>query len=220
MYGGGGMSAPGAGAGAGSGGKPWHTGMGIMCFWMLMWITGVVLLPIGISSKSFLDGFDPSTDFSAVQGGCKIYSVMHVADQRQDRNPFCVDVYTYTFTAGSSSTIYTSAPEEIQHDKGTQCNEVAQLPASYVAGEVLATCWKPASGKTKSDVDSFYGCGNPQCIKVLNPAIEHERALGSANLFLTLAVLFLSLGLVGCGVTGILTYKCKTAEQQFSDSAA
>jgi hypothetical protein len=93
MYGGGGTSVPGAGA---KGGRAWHTGMGIMVFWMTMWITGAALLPIGISQQSAASQYSPEVDFTTVSGGCKVLTVAHVADQRQDKNPFCVDVYTYT----------------------------------------------------------------------------------------------------------------------------
>ena len=203
------MTAPGAGA---EGGKPWHAGMGIMVFFTLMWITGAVLLPIGLSNKSIAEAYDPATDFTAVQGGCQITSMTHTADQRQDKNPYCVDVYRYNFTIGSSGTLYQSAPDEQRHSSGTRCADVTQLPALYSVGESIV-CWELANGRTKSDVDSFYTCGNSACVKALDPAVEYADALGSATLFITLGSIFLGVGLSACGIVGALVKRCRAQDK-------
>ena len=205
------MTAPGAAPeGCAEGGRAWHAGMGIMVLFTLMWITGAVLLPTGLSKKSVVEAFDPATDFTVVLGGCQIDSVMHVAEQRQDRSPYCVDVYRYSFTIGISGTLYQSALHEQRrqrHSSGTNCADVMQLPALYSVGETIV-CWEPASGKSKSDVDSLYKCGNSACVKALDPAVEYADALGSATLFITLGSIFLGVGLSACGIVGAAVKRC------------
>merc|ERR1711988_1077587 len=80
------------------GGKCWHSGLGVMCFFLLVWVTGVVLLSVGLNQKSSYAEYDPYVDFVPVNTGCRIISVSYKASQRQDNHPYCVDVYTYNFT--------------------------------------------------------------------------------------------------------------------------
>ena len=91
MYNGSGMAVAGAG---GKEGKPWHPMMAAMGFFTVMWITGAVLLPIGIMQGAVVREFDPTTDFDAIKGGCAILNSTHIADQRHNQYPYCVDVYT------------------------------------------------------------------------------------------------------------------------------
>jgi hypothetical protein len=193
--------------------KAWHVGAGVMCFFTLMWITGAILLAIGLTEELQNNKFDPSTDFIPVNGGCKVISVSHMADQRQDKNPYCVDVYTYKFTKLSTNVSYTSAPEEKQHAKGTNCGSSQQLAASYAVDQQLP-CWELAAGKSKSDVDSFYGCGNGDCIKILDPSKEHAGKASQATLFIALGSIFLGVGLPACGIIGLFVHRCRKGDLQ------
>lgn len=159
------MAAPGGGKG-----KGWHALGGMMVGAMLVWITGVVLLPIGLTQKATADSFDPTSDFTAVAGGCTIISVRWEADQRNDKTPFCVDEYVYKFvvdnsTVYNSTDVLTSGVDEVSRGRGTKCDDSTAAPSTHAVPSNTA-CWTLASGKLKSDVDTFYKCGNIQCTKV------------------------------------------------------
>lgn len=190
--------------GGGKGGKCYHFGMGLMVFWTLMWITGIVLLTIGLNNRAEVDSFNPSTDFSPITGGCTVITVKHSEDQRQDRNPYCVDVYLYTFN--SSLGVFLSAPEEISRGSGTWCDDSNQVEAQLSEGEEV-DCWQPANGKAKSNLETFYSCGNDPCIKVLDPQDEWNIANAFAIVFISLGSAFLGVGLPACGVAGWLSRK-------------
>jgi hypothetical protein len=200
-----------AGVGAGKDAKAWHAGMGIMCFFTIMWIVGISLLAVGLTSQSATSEYDPATDFAEVPGGCKVLSVTHVAEQRQDNNPYCVDVYTYTFSKTTEpGTVHTSGADEQQHPKGTRCENTTPLPALYAENDET-DCWEPAEGKTVADVEDFYQCGNTLCLKLIDPADEHASQAATAQIFIMIGSILLGVGCPGCGITGYFTKKCKSA---------
>jgi hypothetical protein len=216
----------GSGGVPGVGGKkedgPVGFGMGMIVFFTLAWITGGILLIVGLSKEADAADYDPTTDFTSVEAGCTITAVAHEADQRQDKNPYCVDVYTYTFTAGTDSTTsLTSEPDEQRRNGGSgssKCDSDAQVAATHTGTDgtlptAAVACWTPASGKVAADLGTFYKCGpaaaNADCVKVLDPATEYDDKVGKANLFKTLGSIFLGVGLPFCGIAGMMTARCK-----------
>ena len=226
----------GSGGVPGVGGKkedgPVGFGMGMMLFFTLAWITGVVLLAVGLSKDADAANYDPATDFTRVSGGCTISDVSHEARQLQDKNPYCVDVYTYTFTQGSDSTALTSEPDEQRRNGGSgssKCDSDAQAPATHTGIDgtlptAAVSCWTPASGKVAADLGTFYKCGpaesNAACVKLLDPATEYDDKVGKASLLKTLGSIFLGVGLPFCGISGMLTARCKKQRDQAKDDAA
>merc|ERR1712023_470689 len=75
-----------AGMGA-NGGKCWHSGLGVMCFFLLVWVTGVVLLSVGLNQKSSYAEYDPYVDFVPVNTGCRIVSVSYKAASAKTTTP-------------------------------------------------------------------------------------------------------------------------------------
>ena len=214
MYNGSGMS-----AGAGGRGKPWHYFAGISVFFLIMAIAGVVLLPIGTGKAKTNDSYDPALDFEAVEYdtttgyGCTISSVEHVADQRQNQNPYCVDVYTYTFNylAGSDDAlIYTSGAEEHKRTGPGKCdNDNSKLVVpTYVVG-ATPTCYMPATSALpiSASFTLFYNCGNDDCVKVENPSINWDSANQNADLFIILGGVFTAIGFTGLIIFVFLTIK-------------
>eukprot|EP00928_Gymnodinium_smaydae_P045186 TRINITY_DN30151_c0_g1_i1.p1 TRINITY_DN30151_c0_g1~~TRINITY_DN30151_c0_g1_i1.p1 ORF type:complete len:232 (+),score=42.05 TRINITY_DN30151_c0_g1_i1:122-817(+) len=218
MMGSGGV--PGVGADGGKKGAVGF-GMGMMVFFTLLWITGVVLLAVGLSNESYASEYDPATDWTSVAGGCRITSVSHVADQRTDKNPYCVDVYTYIFTKAADSTKLTSEPDEQRRNGGggaSRCDTDPQAPATHTGTDgtlptAAVPCWSLASGKVAADLGTFYKCGpaatNADCVKILDPAKEHGDKIWHANLLKTLGSIFLGVGLPFCGIAGMLVARCK-----------
>jgi len=169
------------------------TAFGIHVFFLIMWITGAVLLSIGITMKNEADRFDPNTDFDPILSPkCVVTEVKHVAEQRQDKNPFCVDVYTYTFRMGDKT--LTSGADEKERKKGTWCESSFQIPTKITVG-AETKCWQPIAGNAKAELASFYKCGNAECIKILDPAEEYAIKYTRAKLFKGLGTAFLSVGL-------------------------
>jgi len=202
-----------AGVGA-NGGKCWHSGLGVMCFFLLVWVTGVVLLSVGLNQKSSYAEYDPYVDFVPVNTGCRIVSVSYKASQRQDNHPYCVDVYTYNFTLADepSGPFLLSGADEKSHQKGTKCSKSSPLPASLTADTVVS-CWQPAAGVSVTHLESFYSCGNAECIKVLDPSSEYDDKLSTATLLVVLGAIFLPLGVVACCVIGLFTWMAGMREE-------
>merc|ERR1719198_745659 len=180
----------------GAQGKCWHTLFGISIFFLLMWITGAVLLSLGVAFEHEAQNFSPRDDFTPMQGKCVVTAVTHVADQRQDKNPYCVDVYTYSFRTPGDETNFTSGADEKQHDKGTWCENSAQITASVSVVELR----------------TFYKCGNAGCVKILDPTDEYATKKARARLFLVLGVSFLVVGLAMWCVLGCLIVRMKSKE--------
>lgn len=191
--------------------KCWHTLLGISIFFLLMWIAGAVLLSFGVAFEHEARKFNPRTDFTPM-GKCTVISVKHVADQRQDNNPYCVDVYTYSFRAAAGSdTNLTSGADEKQHNKGTHCESSPQIAASFAVHQETA-CWQPAANESVLKLGSFYKCGNADCIKILDPNDEFETKKARARLFLVLGVAFLVVGLTMWCVLGCMILRMKKKE--------
>jgi type IV secretory pathway TrbD component len=169
----------------------WHTLAGISIFFLLMWVTGAVLLSVGVTMKRDVSHFDPLADFMP-NGKCVVTNVTHVAEQRHDKDPYCVDVYTYTFRSGDAA--YTSGADEKKHNKGTKCESSRPLPATHEVGQETP-CWRPAVNDAVLELASFYKCGNTRCIKILDPADEYNTKVARAALFFILGVAFLTVGL-------------------------
>ena len=82
-----------AGVGGGDNKDPRPPVAGIMFFFTLMWITGTVLLIVGNVNAADTQMYDPVSNWREWEPGCLIVSRTYFADQRQNRNPYCVDVY-------------------------------------------------------------------------------------------------------------------------------
>merc|ERR1711968_312650 len=69
-------------------------------------------------------------------------------------------------------------------------------------------------GKSILDLALFYGCGNAECIKVLDPAVEYDDRMADATLLIVLGAVFLGVSVPGCGAVGFVTYRsCRTREE-------
>jgi len=206
--------------------KCWHTLCGISIFFLLMWITGAVLLSFGVGFTRELNKFDAQADFTALDDKCTVLNYTHVAEQRQDNHPFCVDVWTYTFRMAShDDTLFTSGADEKQHKKGTRCENVGVFAPSFEINEET-TCWQPtaasssvelasqpASVNSLSTLRSFYNCGNIHCIKILDPADEYAVKKARAALFLILGTSFLIVGLAMWCFLGAMIVRARNKEK-------
>ena len=205
-----------AGAGGG-GGKAWHSLAGISVFFVIMSIAGIVLLPIGVNKANTNSAYDPVLDFNTIPyenaTGCTITSISHVAEQRQDKSPYCVDVYTYSFVyylGGNNFVTYTSGTEEHKRTGPGKCdNSNSIMVASAYEVGATPTCYKPTTAALPIDASfaMFYNCGNDECMKVMNPSIAWDSANQNADLFLILGGVFTAVGLTGLILFGGLTIK-------------
>jgi len=203
MYNGSGMAVAGAGA---KGARPYHYTGGIAVFFFLMSVAGLVLLPIGAGKAKTNALYNPATDFTTIVprsngDGCRITKVHHVADQRQNKDPYCVDVYTYTFSystenAGGFLTLYNSSVEEHKRSGPGKCTiaNSNQVPPTHAVG-TTPTCYAPAVLPVSRTLFDFYGCGNEGCLKVVDPAIIWNAAKKTAKTFTTLGGVFAGIGL-------------------------
>ena len=153
--------------------------MGTGIFFGLLTVAGLVFLPMGINQDAVAASYDPAVDFTSVPGGATIRAVAHKADSRSSKNgPFCVDVYTYTFskTADLSSKNFTSAAIEMPQREGGGCDASKQVPATFKAGQDVP-CWQPTAVASDSTKDhplaTFYNCGN------LEVSPREERTSGA-----------------------------------------
>jgi len=202
MYNGSGMAVAGAGA---KDARPYHYAGGTAVFFFLMSVAGLVLLPVGTGKAKTNALYNPATDFTTIVHdaatgyGCKVTKVDHVADQRQNKDPYCVDVYTYTFSylnAGGALTLYNSSVEEHKRSGPGKCTNINsnQVPPTHAVG-TTPTCYAPAVLPVSRTLFDFYGCGNEGCLKVVDPAIIWNAAKKTAKTFTTLGGVFAGVGL-------------------------
>jgi hypothetical protein len=185
--------------------------MGICSFFLLLTIAGIVLLAVAVPQVNTAALRDSATDFESVISGCTILSVAYSTDQRTAKSPFCVDIYTYTFSITGDEANLTSGGEEHHRSQSSQCDDPLSgggvRSAEYAAGATVP-CWKPASGKDAVALASFYKCGNPACVKlgeenaILSPAAELARKAGGGQVLLILGAVFIAVGLVGVVLMG------------------
>ena len=104
--------------------------------------------------------------------------------------------------------------EELQREKGTQCDSSNQIDGTYTAGQNI-TCWRPAEAKTVDDLKTFYDCGNDGCIKVIDPSGEQAVAMGWAVTFLVMGGVFL-----GCGLPFFIGLLCFVIKERKKEKAS
>jgi hypothetical protein len=182
--------------------------IGRMIIWLMrvvLTIAGIVILVAGTPQFQRAVPYDAGSDFASVEGGCTVTSVAYSTEERVDGvgNPYCTDIYTYTFSIGSGVANLTSGDEEHQRAPSSQCNDPISgggvRTAEYAAGANVA-CWKP-SGKNAARLGIFYNCGNPACIKlgstdaILSPAAEHARKAGIGQVLVTVGAVFVGVGM-------------------------
>lgn len=214
-----------AGAGA-KGARPYHYAGGIAVFFFLLSVAGLVFLPIGSGKAKTNALYNPATDFTAIVPrpsdgyGCRVTKVNHVADQRQNKDPYCVDVYVYTFsyftgTAGGSLTLYNSSVEEHKRSGPGKCTNANsnQVPSTHAVGST-PTCYAPAVRPVSTTLFDFYGCGNEGCLKVVDPAIIWNAAKKTAKTFITLGGVFAGVGLPFFLIVVAYTVKSYSAESK------
>ena len=102
----------------------------------------------------------------------------------------CQDVYFYTFEAtqlaeeddfyaGRSGYIFDSREHWIDRE-AQDCDKSTRMDPLFDAGDVTE-CWRPAV--PDEDLPKQYRCGNSDCIKVLDPQLDVDRAQGIAKAF-------------------------------------
>jgi hypothetical protein len=172
---------------------------------VVLTIAGIVILVVGSPQFQKAGVYDAGSDFVSVEEGCTIASVAYSTEERVDGvgNPYCTDIYTYTFSIGAGAANFTSGHEEHQRAPSSQCNDPLSgggvRNAEYAAGADVA-CWKP-SGNNAARLAIFYECGNPACIKlgntgaILSPAAVHARKAGTGQIMMTVGAVFAGVGM-------------------------
>merc|ERR1719183_1925928 len=83
----------------------------------------------------------------------------------------CYNNFKYQFTRQSESIVHTAGIV-------SYCGPFDTCPCSaaqkHQAGDGVP-CWQPAAGKTKADLESFYGCPNDMCIKIVDPKGKEDE---------------------------------------------
>ena len=161
------------------------------CLW------GFACIPWGIATAG---GSDPSSAFREVTSGCVVVGIEHEArDTYSSRGgrTGCDDIYVYAFSRVSEqSTVYASVYDRKRRGPSRCEEEETRAPASFAIGEG-APCWEPAEGLELSDISPPYECANSECVRLFDPALEHdERAqFGEQTLTAGLYLLVISAAL-------------------------
>ena len=174
---------------------------------MPLWLSGIILLAIGVPTGIKVAKYDPETDFTSVEGGCKIVAVSYSIEERDHTSSGsdyseCFDIYIYTFTKTGSNTTLISAAEEHggrSHDSDYKCDAPSSQihPSEFAVGSTVP-CWEPAPDKDISSLTSFYTCGNEGCVKLggeLSPAHEYAKAAGESRVMIIVGAVLVATSL-------------------------
>lgn len=165
---------------------------------------GVLIIVIAGTELAVMGGkgLDPQKHFRRLDTDCRIVRAYYHLDQftsKTGRGSTCTDVYTYEFThqrePGAETHNYRSG-EEVHGSR--KCYGGAAPPALQAGTDV--PCWEPANVLGVRERSHEYNCGNPQCVKVQDPA-SHVHAERGAHLLP-----------IAAGVAAVLAGSCMLGE--------
>jgi hypothetical protein len=203
------------------GGWPFYVGLGFLTF--------------GLNGKYGDDKMVPVDDFRDLGSACTITDIDYIGYRTKNSNNLwcgdscgddtsehgegdydCYDQYDYQFTwneATNPQAKFKSSTEDIKrHDGECKKNSLGDaVSANFQQGQVTE-CWKPRGSKPFEDgahVEALgYLCGNPGCMKVLDPHKEAAENDGKHNQRILIGAVLL---VVGCLIWGWWHYHVKPA---------
>lgn len=155
-------------------------------------IGGIVVLSIGLSHRNSLKKMDADLDFTVTQQTCPIIASTWIREDQKradkGRPDGCNDIYVYEFSvehlpnedsfyAGRDSYSFKSFEHAIARDCQA-CSKCDRKLPRFVVGEE-PECWRPSVADVDSvegSLSKWYRCGNDDCIKVLPPQEDEDRA--------------------------------------------
>mmetsp|Transcript_11190 Transcript_11190/g.29148 ORF Transcript_11190/g.29148 Transcript_11190/m.29148 type:complete len:182 (+) Transcript_11190:51-596(+) len=161
---------------------------------------GCILLAIGVIQLLIIgtQGLDPDADFRELGSVCQILDVHYDVDvigSNYGKGSACIDVYTYTFTSREDDVRDPPARLTSGQERHRRSCNVRRTPSDYVAGATVQ-CWEPAHALRVRARSREYNCGNPECIKVENPANYGGRKVSFIQVFIGLPMLLIGLGVL------------------------
>jgi len=209
-----------AGVGSDKNGDPRPYGLGIMSFFTIMAIAGGVLLGIGATEQSSFAAFKPTTDFNMLvlndgdPFACLVLNHTHTTDKRSNgRSHWCVDIYKYIFVDTTTNITYSSGVEEGRRPDYGECKTTdTQANPSWILYDDPdfreVPCWTSTKSPPTEDAFTFYGCGNPDCVKIIDPQWYLDDALAEAAVLILIGSILLGVGCPMCGVLVFCTIRC------------
>ena len=214
-----------AGVGSDKNGDPRPYGLGIMSFFTLMTIAGGVLLGVGTTNQSSFAAFKPTTDFK-IEGSssdpftCSILNHTHTTAKRSNgRSHWCMDIYKYVFVDTKTNITYSSDDEEWRRSDYGECKTTdtqaegplydSTDPMYYSTDSTTGvSCWTPTKSSLPANAFTFYDCGNPACVKIIDPQMYLDHALAGAAVLILIGSILLGVGCPMCGVLVFCTIRC------------
>lgn len=179
---------------------------------------------IGVNYKNSTANLDADVDFTQLQDQCPIIDVtftwtkQHTGDKGSHTG--CSDFWIYSFSAndlpkensfyeGRDSYDFKSYEHEIRRECNS-CNRCDQEEPRFEVG-MESTCWRPSVADTSSSgLSGWYRCGNEDCIKILPPQEDEDRARNLAQLLFLLGVIILPVSIpLVIGAYFMYKYYCK-----------
>ena len=143
---------------------------------------GPLVITLGVAARDRGDALNPDSDFILLPEPCDIIHVEHEAESRSShqgdaRSWKCFDKYTYTFCRTSlcqnGTAAWTSTVEQVSRC-ASSCNRCSsQAGGRFSNGARQLNCWEPS--KERNALPDAYRCGNPECIKLLDPADDQQE---------------------------------------------
>uniref|UniRef100_A0A7S0AL82 DUF3592 domain-containing protein n=1 Tax=Pyrodinium bahamense TaxID=73915 RepID=A0A7S0AL82_9DINO len=147
-------------------------------------IGGLTAIGFGAAELVQAHQLHPEKDFHHMGKACTIVSVRH---SEEAIGAVCWDHYAYAFTAEGEQTYHSVQESHVR--SGTRCQGNRE-ESSFVERQSV-DCWRPLL----SSLPSQYRCGNPQCYKIFDPALDAKLigASASSHFALGAAVLIASM---------------------------
>lgn len=168
-------------------------------------IIGIIFLSIGIQNRNSSNGLDADVDFILTDQACPVVASTWIKEHQmtgdKGRKTGCNDIWVYTFTANHLKDEHSFYSERDDYTFETydhtirrdcdDCNRCDKKPPLFTVGEE-SRCWRPAS--PNGELNEWYRCGNKDCIKIISPQNDEERARQISGQRLIAGVICLSVG--------------------------
>lgn len=198
---------------------------------------GLALYFFGGMRANFLDSVNVYQEFEYLGKACEIQGVSHVAESINGYAEcgdgcttditVCEDTVVYNFTYNDlllTSRTFVSYRNEIDGSgQGDRCTEDRENGIygyeGYISDGVpfvcvgecevgtMVECWELSDAQGYNQ-ESWANCGNEECIKLVDPSIEHTDAVEEAETMSTFGEMLLTVGAILAVVPGLTYFLC------------
>merc|ERR1711879_714007 len=147
-----------------------------------------------VSPFSASEEMDPDEDFVEMENACKITDADSWSEQEKEGYHYhCEYYYEYEFNVPNEGAKDFESRKVYYRVEDRCYNSVKEDKQDFELDEMV-DCWKPAKGKSSSDLSDLYNCGNSKCYKIFDPADDAEGSKVAGIVLLAIGITFFVCG--------------------------